>query len=1261
MKISKTLLFAYCLAVIIFFIPFGWLKPGEMDLGGDNSRLYFYDPIAYMTSQSLFGISHSGFGGENVSYFAIPFFLLLAFVKSLVHSPTILISIFHGLNLSLGFLFCFLIVRELLIVDEKLPEGVKNNLFVRESASILAGLYYTFSPNPIRWWGFPLLPMNVVFLNPLLFYLLLRFFLTHSSRYLYIALVVTFIFSANFSFIGAPTFFSFFPLAGIFLYCYVRYVLHRAIPFKKLLYGIILFLLIQSFHLLPQIVSILTPGTAVHSFIFDNQGKLQWGLKYFLATAPSIKVSYALLGLPQYTEPEIHWAFYMIFPLMIVLATLWNKSKLYLLNLFFFLITLYFVSANITQIGVTLYALAFRLPGFSMFRVYYGQWEWAYLFFYTVLVGQAIATVLSKLTSKRQHLVIGSAAVLLIVTSIPLVTGKMTDTILWQSKKIHSHVKMDPRYEEALAYIKKLPIDGKIISFPLNDHGYQAVKGANDAAYVGPSTITYIAARNEFNGVVEFDTFAPSLLAAARDGDVDTFRDILSILNIRYIFYNEDPYIYVDNFPGIPYTDVRKYFPGTQEGYKEFIQTLAVKEVKSFEGGYHIYEFDDSSYVPHLYTAKNISFWSGNITDDPHIPISFYPDDKRVAFVDNPLVYSAVKNIFDEVFLKARNASTIFDFFKKKDIVRFVSPTVTRAPSSFLYPLVVLKEKRDLRKYKTVDDAFIDRNIYFAEKRINELSTFKNIPVRGGVTSISLLAKNWKDPSLLDFAHYKDYNSWEVTLARYEGAMERLIGSIEDSKNTSYASITSKVDLKNYFRDHKSKLRTAIRDESSLSLEDKKYLSNLVEGMFIDLYHALNLTLPDFNNIPFVVEAVVQSGLYEVYVNKNDMQNINFRLSSEGNNLQYKPTNLNEWTRFDDIPLQSGKSLSMLLSIDALPNLAAKSNWILSEQMLSDSRAVSTSDSAMLSIKDAYLNDTSGLVRDIPGWERNAMYSVSFDYLTHDQNFSVVLYEKGGADINRYVSNAYDETIRSKDWRKFSIAVQSARDADAAFIQITKALDDVVDSKGGSDKKIEVKNVVVQKIYNPTVVVKLRQHPLDPVNPHITVSQLSPTRYKVDVQNATSPYTLVLSQTFNQKWKLFQLDSGKTGTTLKALGMRGIGSLLATWTKFILPYPKEKESAFSKRYPTYGIDERAPKSIFWSQDAFETWGMKPIAENTHVLINGYANAWYITPQDTGSATNYTFIVEMTQQNLFIVSLLVSALTFGLVIVLLVASIAKKHT
>lgn len=1246
MKLSKHILFVSLLTVLIFFIPFFWLKPGEMDLGGDSSRLYFYDPIAYLVSQSLYSVSHSGLGGENLSYFGIPFFLLLAGIKWLVTSPTILIGIFHGLNLSGGFVSCYLVVKELL----KSEETSKQNRLIIESSGILAGLYYTFSPNPIGGWGYPLLPMNLIFLNPLLFFLLLRFFLTESMRYIFISLLITFLFSPNFSFIGAPTFFSFFPLAVLFLLIYIKVIKKNPIPLVKILFALILFVLIQAFHLLPQVASILTPGSVANETVFGNFGKFEWGLKYFLGTAPIIKVSNSILGLPQFGPHEIYYPLYAVFPLLMVMGLWRNKSRLYLLSGIFFLLTLFLITANITSIGFKLYVLAFRLPGFSMFRVFYGQWAWTHLFFSTVFIGLAIATVLPKLKMIQRYLLVGFIVVLFLVTSWSLISGKLTDTTHWQSKGIKSHAKMDPLYEEVLSYIRSLPADGKIVSFPLSGPGYQVLKGINAAAYEGPSTITYLAARNEFNGFQEFGVFGPSLLTAARERNYTMFRDILAMLNIKYIFYNEDPFIYTENYPGLPYEHVRDFFPDTQEGYKDFIKELGVKEIKSFGWKYHIYEIENSSYVPHIYIANKNVYWNDLIAINPHGPLSFYPEDKMVALYDDMNIYKKHQVMFDDVLIKARNTSTIFDFFKKKKEDKFVSPTISRKLSSPIYPLVILREKRDLMRYTSVDDAYIDRSIYFAEKRINELYELKNVPLLRNVASITELAKQWREPTIWEFTRFSEYNSWEVTLVRYQKAIETLVSKIDTANRSAYSGITSKVELKNYLKEHKVKLRTAIRQDSSLSADDRKYLSSLIERMFVDINSSLNLVLPDFSNIPYTVENPLPNGTYEVYINKDDIKNLNIELSLDGKKLTKTTSHVGEWLRFEDLTVEK-PSLPIILSIKELPNLVSETHWKTAEHVSLDifeavngqksQQDIIKEDPATLSIRYNFLTDTSGFLRDIFVWEGDTIYAISFDYLTNDQNFSLVLHERGGTKTNRYNNDAYEETLRSKEWRKFSVAVLSAKNAESAFLQITKALDDVVDQDSIQTKKIEIKNLSVQKIYNPKVVLKTVSKSNTPSNPSIMFTQINPTKYVVNVRNATNPYTLVLSQEFNQKWKLFFPSREHDAKTVKGVFSRLIGTLLGTITKMIIPALAEEDSAIVASYANGAVQEGKHRTDFWNRDTFETWGQDPIAEATHLPVNGYANSWYIEPKDVSNQADYTLIIEMTPQKLFYGSLLIS--------------------
>ena len=74
------------------------------------------------------------------------------------------------------------------------------------------------------------------------------------------------------------------------------------------------------------------------------------------------------------------------------------------------------------------------------------------------------------------------------------------------------------------------------------------------------------------------------------------------------------------------------------------------------------------------------------------------------------------------------------------------------------------------------------------------------------------------------------------------------------------------------------------------------------------------------------------------------------------------------------------------------------------------------------------------------------------------------------------------------------------------------------------------------------------------------------------------------------------------------------------------------------------IKEGTHKNIFLDRNTFETWGKKPIAEDRHLLVNGYANSWYITPQDSDGAEDYEIIIEFQPQKLFYLGLGISLAT-----------------
>src|SRR5258708_3035237 len=71
-------------------------------------------------------------------------------------------------------------------------------------------------------------------------------------------------------------------------------------------------------------------------------------------------------------------------------------KKDYLLILVFFIISLYLLSAKISNLGILVYQDLFYIPGFSMFRNFIGQWLFIFAFMYALLFGQAVSLILKE-------------------------------------------------------------------------------------------------------------------------------------------------------------------------------------------------------------------------------------------------------------------------------------------------------------------------------------------------------------------------------------------------------------------------------------------------------------------------------------------------------------------------------------------------------------------------------------------------------------------------------------------------------------------------------------------------------------------------------------------------------------------------------------------------------------------------------------------------------------------------------------------------
>lgn len=603
------------ISLIFFIIPFFWLKGEEMDLGGDSSRLFFYDPINYIKSTSLYGVSTVGKGAIISFYFNIPYVGLIALLKFFLISPTLVINTVNGIKLAASFMAIYLIVYEFL----------KNVYFAKTKyeywASILAGIFYVVSLGSIHMadsWRTALPTHNEIFLHPLIFYLLFKLFLTKRFIYLWIGLLVSFVFAPNFSYGTSPSFFAFYPIAFVFLCIYIKFFSKKTIPLIGIGIGLLFFFGIHSFHLVSQLSNLFDSGSGINTRVFNKSQAIRDGLQYFTAVSLSGMASLNLL-LPPLNAAFRFLAF--IAPLILIIGFILNKKKEFLLISLFFMLTFFLVTANITNIGYEFYKNLFYIPMFGMFRVFYVKWMAIFLFFYAILFGFASYNIFFRLKLYYAKLLFFLIFIFLIITGIPLFSGELVNMNV-RGSSLKLSIVMDPAYGQTLQFVRGLPDDGKILVLPVTDFYLQVIYGKNGGAYVGPSTFNQLTSKYSFSGDRDFgwDTndpapYSETIMKYAREKDYARLLSIFTTLNIRYIFHNEDPKIYEESFTRFegPYAYIKSSFPPTQGEYKDFIRRFPVNEIYK-NGPYTIYEIDKSVYnstifIPDgIYESNKLSF-----------------------------------------------------------------------------------------------------------------------------------------------------------------------------------------------------------------------------------------------------------------------------------------------------------------------------------------------------------------------------------------------------------------------------------------------------------------------------------------------------------------------------------------------------------------------------------------------------------------------------------------------------------------------------
>lgn len=585
---------------VLLVIPFFWYPRGYIDLTGDSYRTYYLDPWAFLHNYSLFGISPESTNPINPFYYLIPYLVCISLLNSFLRfDPWFLIAVTDGMRLGLSFISFYMLVGKLIQTISRNTDKVYANLI-----SIVGGIIY-ISFITMWGWGASLLSFNHIFVYPLISYLFFTYLLDDDKRAGLLCLVLSYVFALNFDLTSAPQFFSFFPITISILLLYLIFVLKKNIDWYKLGGGIFLFVGLHAFHFLPQLMTLFIDSSYINQRLFDTENIKNSGVYFFEMNR--LQFGKMSLNLFQSTTGYIEKLSIYVISLAPLFVFIKVRSKLLALFAAGFALTLFFVSANITYFGVNIYTKLFYLPGFLMFRSFYEKWYFVFGFYYAIVITISIYELLKDFQKHMRYIAIFLIVGLTIYRMVPFFLGKTVRMIHKDSRNVPTYFQMDPDAWRSLQYIKALPREGKILTTPLTYPSYQILYGTNSGAFVGMPMVSSLTGKSDFSGFWHFGPLEETVVEAISRQNTKHIIQLLSILNIRYIFHDNDERIFRD-FPDYP---IRYDSKGTldpikdQQGYANLLDSLPLNKLNSI-GFYSIYQLDDAVVRPLIYVADEV-------------------------------------------------------------------------------------------------------------------------------------------------------------------------------------------------------------------------------------------------------------------------------------------------------------------------------------------------------------------------------------------------------------------------------------------------------------------------------------------------------------------------------------------------------------------------------------------------------------------------------------------------------------------------------
>jgi len=1143
------------LAFVIFFglIPLLWFKPGFLMARGDLFPSWF-NTSEKTFSHDLF-LWDSSYGGvlslwpsfiivETIWYFLLHFFHLSASTTQIVFE----IFLFMGRGLAMFYL------ASVVYKKSKIIPTIAALFYMINFYILLESLNYAVL------WLLLFLPLVLVFLIKIVENIKAKE--KTFTNIFYFSLFLTILMS--FVIINPPLLIS--SLLAITIVLFYFLIFERKIRtriIKNFLKVALLSFLMSLWWLIPTVTyffsragSSLSLGTVIDVVewiekhinsgflnLFWLNGIWSWGPEY-----------YPYFG--KYYNPIVKLAVFI--PMILAFSTLFfkknrnQKINSYLaLTILFLLFLAKGLHLPFDNINLALYQY---IPGFFLFREPIGKIFPVLIIFLALLIGsfsQLIFDYIKEGNLKRKKLLILGILISIVgsflVSSFPVLTGEII-----RKENIYlpfsSYIKI-PNYWFRLAdYVNSLSDNFKILTTPNNDNyaipyrwGYYGVDSLPERLIDKPIL------QQQFGYLINprYKVLVGKMYDSISNNQSAVFSRLLRLFNIGEILQRNDVWWDFKGRDIISATEV-KQFLSQQEG---------ITQDKSF-GDVDLFRVSNIDNFSLFSVPERQVFLTGGVNclaevmDFPALEAktAIYLSDGSPQLEKVNGILGIGKSTVNDCDKEPKEE---FEFFYK-------IPYAKHSPTSLIYPLVLLKEKKleerfdnwqgsDVKKFKEL----IGLKIFHASKRISEIEKFKN----------------W------DFD--KGLEAYRQKIFEITSILERIKASSD--KNVNQEFIDTLRGMSHVLNFQEARLEKVL-DERTFAWDVREEKMSDI----LPIFEQLNIKIEDLihqletNEIVYKIN-VPLSGDYQLFIKNEDfnryLKDTELKLETLGKQVIIPlSSNQDGWIPSESFKFEKGEQELILTKPETI-NLVRESSW---KNNLAESSFVENKLIIRPHLELAFANASTTYFKPIENYQGDTSYKITFDYYLSGGKGRVALIQDIDIGANELTFILYENLSRTSENspRHFEKIIKSGRNAKSAEFYFWGNVGK------NKDFKINFINVKIEKLFQPTVVLYLVQNQKTPQLPKIESIKVNPTKYKVKVEGAKEPYQLVFSESFHKGWKAYITNKDTFGTLIK----------------------------------------------------------RPIPENKHFLINGYANSWYISPDDSHGNENYEIIVEFLPQRFFYVGL-----------------------